>query len=173
MGSGREAALTSKVSSLFLERMVGAGCGEAEALSMLNDFTKERRIECSSTVDLLKIDPFCGEAVFFKSGAAPSFVLRDGKLFKIECESAPLGILDRVIAKSVNFKLRRGDVIIMLSDGAIQDGDSEAWLYEYLSGGVRFSGDLPTAAKEIATAAARRAKSPDDTTVGIVRIEAA
>jgi len=173
MGSGREAALTAKVSALFLERMLGAGCTERAALKLLNDFTKERKIECFSTVDLLKIDPFSGEAVFFKSGAAPSFVFRDGRLFRIECETTPVGILDRVSAKTVNFKLKAGDHIVMLSDGILPDYDNSAWLYELLSDRKTFDPCLPNAAKNIADAGRRHALRPDDATVGVVRIDKA
>ncbi|MBR0303767.1 MAG: SpoIIE family protein phosphatase, partial [Clostridia bacterium] len=141
MGSGREASLTSHVAAVFLERMIGAGCPEPTALSMLNDFTRERRIECFSTVDLLRIDPFCGEAVFFKSGAASSFVLRDGRLFCIDCETMPLGIVGKASPKSRSFALKEGDRIVMMSDGAMADEAGAARLCEYLVS-VRESNDL-------------------------------
>lgn len=173
MGSGREAALTSRAAATFLEKMIGAGCPEPSAFEMLNDFTRERRIECFSTVDLLKIDPYSGEASFFKSGGAPSFVMRNGKLFRIECESAPLGIIGHVSAKSVSFKVAEGDRIVMMSDGITPDGDDGAWFYDYLSDTRHFSGDLPEAARRLATAGVERRSRPDDATVGVIRIDAA
>lgn len=173
MGSGREAALTARASAVFLRRMLGAGCGEREALRLLNDFTRERSIECFSTVDLLKIDPYSGEALFVKSGAAPSFVYRAGKLFRIECSSSPIGILERVGAKTVKFSLEEGDVVVLVSDGALPDGDAESWLYEYLSDGKNLRGDPPAVAKRIAREASSRAASRDDTTVGVIRIDSA
>ena len=153
--------------------MLGAGCGEREALRLLNDFTRERSIECFSTVDLLKIDPYSGEALFVKSGAAPSFVYRAGKLFRIECSSSPIGILERVGAKTVKFSLEEGDVVVLVSDGALPDGDAESWLYEYLSDGKNLRGDPPAVAKRIAREASSRASSRDDTTVGVIRIDSA
>ena len=173
MGSGRDAALTAKAASVFLERMLRAGCPEETALDMLNDFTRERRIECFSTVDILKIDPFTGHAVFFKSGASASFILREGKLFKIECETAPVGILDRVVAKRVNFDLKEGDIVVMLSDGVLTDEKDSAWLYDVLSDRKRFFAPLPEAAKAIAEAGRCRASRPDDATVGVIRIDKA
>ena len=172
MGSGREASLTSHVAAVFLERMIGAGCPEPTAFSMLNDFTRERRIECFSTVDLLKIDPFSGEAVFFKSGAAASFVLRDGSLFRIECETMPLGIVGEAPPKSRSFSLRAGDRIVMMSDGAMTDEAETARLCEYLvySAGSR---DLSLTAKEIASLGTKDEGRCDDTTVGVVRIDLA
>ena len=173
MGSGGDAALTAKVSAIFLEKTVGAGCDIPTALEMLNDFARRRRLECSSTVDLLKIDPYAGDAVFYKCGAAPSFVLRGDRLFRIECEAAPLGILGRIVAKSVNFRLAPGDRIVMASDGVIPDDGDSAWFYDFLMGAGLPKKTLPDAAKAIAAEGRKRSGRPDDVSVGIVRIDAA
>lgn len=173
MGSGREAALTARVASVFLEKMLGAGCPVDTALELLNNFTRERRIECFSTVDLLRIDPFSGVASFVKSGAAPSFVLRRGKVFKIESDTAPVGILKDVSAKAASFELEAGDVIIMLSDGVIPEDESSLWLYDMMAGrGV--SGASPDeSARRIVEEAKKHCRRPDDATVGILKIDAA
>ena len=173
MGSGADAALTSHASAVFLRRMLGAGCGEREALRLLNDFTRSRRIECFSTVDLLRIDPYSGDALFVKSGAAPSFVRRGGRLFKIECEAAPVGIIDNPGAKTVKFRLEEGDVVVLVSDGALPDDEASSWLYDYLASGENLRGDPPAVAKRIAEASAARAARRDDTTVEVIRIEKA
>ena len=170
MGSGGDASVTAKVSCSFLKRMIGAGCPVPAALEALNNFTRERGLECFSTVDLLKIDPFSGRAVFYKSGAAPSFVLREGRLFKIECASSPLGILKQTAARSVTFSLREGDVVVMLSDGALPE-DGAAKIYELLSDRKNLSHDLPDAAKKIVSESRRFTSRPDDATAGVVRIE--
>ena len=172
MGSGGDAALTARVSALFLEKMVGAGCDVPTSLEMLNDFAKKRRLECSSTVDLLKVDPYSGEAVFYKCGAAPSFVLRGDRVFKIECEGSPVGILARIVAKSVTFRLDGGDRIVMVSDGVIPDDEETARFYDLLTGGLP-KRDLCEAAKAVALDSRKRCRRPDDATVGIVRIDAA
>ncbi len=171
MGSGRDAALTSHVSAIFLERLLSTGCTVASSLRMLNDFNRARKIECFSTVDLLKIDTFSGDAVFYKSGGAPSYIVREGRVFRIECDSTPLGIIDSPTLRTVNFKLRRGDAVVMLSDGASPDDDDAAWLFDRLTDTKRFAGSLPTLAKDIAAEAVKHAEHPDDTTVGIIRID--
>jgi len=171
MGSGSGAALTSGAASLFLERMLGAGCSELSALEALNNFTKERKMECFSTVDLLKIDPYSGEATFFKSGAAPSFVLRRGKLFRIESATAPIGILDGVSAKSVKFDLSEGDHVIMLSDGVLPDEDDSGWFYDFIADKKNIPSVLPEAAKKIFRVSRDHCRRRDDSTVGIIRID--
>lgn len=173
MGSGREAALTARISAVFLERMLRGGASAESSLVLLNNFTRERRIECFSTVDLFGVDLFSGKARFIKSGAAPSFVLRDGQLFRLECETMPLGILKELSAKAVDFELKTGDFIIMFSDGVMQEEENSAWFYDLLGAG-RFGGmSLSDIAKQIVTSARAHRERLDDTTVGIVKIEEA
>ena len=75
MGSGREAALTSGISAVFLEKLLMAGCPMKGALEMLNCFIRGSEGECFTTVDLMEADLLTGRARFIKSGAAPSFVI--------------------------------------------------------------------------------------------------
>ena len=56
MGSGREAAITSRLCCLFLEKMLSAGNQKSITLEMLNNFVRCKNIECHATVDLLEID---------------------------------------------------------------------------------------------------------------------
>ncbi len=170
MGSGRYAALTSGVSCVFLEKMIGAGCPVDTALMLLNNFTRERRIECSSSVDLLKIDPFGATASFIKSGAAPSFVLRENKLFRIDSDTPPVGILKKPFAKETKMRLRAGDRIVMMSDGAIPEDDGEAWLYDALTSPSFVGKDLNAGAKRAVEEAMKRRINADDCTVCIVKL---
>ena len=80
MGAGKEAALTSGLCSVFLEKMLRAGNRAGTSIRMLNNMICSREAnstrECSSTVDLLELDLMTGRGSFIKSGAAPSFVIR-------------------------------------------------------------------------------------------------
>ena len=64
MGSGREAALTSRICSLFLEKMLKAGNRCETSLKLLNSFMSEHdgraRSECSASVDLMELDLLSG-----------------------------------------------------------------------------------------------------------------
>lgn len=171
MGSGREAALTARIAAVFLERMLSAGCTPETALVLLNDFTRERRIECSSTVDLLKIDLFTGKAVFIKSGAAPSFVLRGGKLFKLECGTMPMGILKELSARSVEFDLEDGDTVIMISDGIMAEDLPPMWLYDLICDEEAEREPPFELAKRIAVESKKHAFRRDDATAGVLKIE--
>lgn len=169
MGSGSEAAFTAMTVTLFLERLLSAGVPMASALRITNSFLRERQIECSATVDVVELDLVRGGANFYKSGAAPSFVLRSGKLFKLRSRTIPIGILPSADAEAISFDVIPGDIIVMLSDGVTQNDEDCPWLYDTLCD-TRIT-NLTATAKRIAEEAERR--SADDVTVMLLRVEKA
>lgn len=169
MGSGSEAAFTAGTVTLFLERLLSAGVDISAALRITNSFLCERRIECSATVDVAQIDLVRGGASFFKSGAAPSFVLRSGNLFALRSKTVPIGILPSADAEGISFDVEEGDVIVMASDGVTRDSEDCPWLYDLFCD--ESITNLTAAAKRIAEEARRR--SGDDITVMLLRIERA
>ena len=86
-----QAAFTAGTVTLILERLLTAGVKIKNALALVNSFIRERRIECSATVDAMELDLIRGNCAFIKSGAAPSFVLRGGRLFKPRSRTVPIG----------------------------------------------------------------------------------
>ena len=137
MGAGREAALTSGLCSVFLEKMLRAGNRAATALRMLNNLILSRcpdsERECSSTVDLMELDLITGKASFIKSGAAPSFIVREGTVRRLQAGSAPIGIIRKLDAQTTEFDLHAGDTVVMVSDGILQDDPECEWLTAYLA----------------------------------------
>ena len=138
MGSGKEAALTSGLCSVFLEKMLRAGNRAATSLRMLNNMIASRAHdstkECSSTVDLLELDLMTGEGAFLKSGAAPSFVVRGKVVRRLQAGTVPLGILNTLDVQKTEFFLRAGDTVVMVSDGIVQGDEECEWLTSYLAG---------------------------------------
>ncbi len=132
MGSGKTAAATSRLSCVFLEKLLSAGTRKNVCLEMLNNLLLSKNDETFSTVDVLEIDKLNSTAHFLKAGAAPSFVLRNSKLYKISSETPPVGIIHSFCAEGTKFSLEKGDVIIMVSDGIIQNGDDDIWLSEMI-----------------------------------------
>ena len=171
MGSGKEAAITSKICSVFIERMLSAGNGRAITLEMLNGFIRSREgkgAECSATVDLAEIDLITGKACFIKSGAAPSFVLRSGNLYKLQSKTVPIGIMSEIDAEKIGFDLASGDVIIMLSDGIAESLEDGVWLANLLTYG--WEDDLNRMAEKILENAGTSNKRNDDMTVVLIRV---
>lgn len=136
MGAGVEAALTARLASTFLQKLLWASVRPETALRMLSDFLRLGRNgggeESSTTVDLLQIDEYTGKGVFFKCGAAPTYVKRGGSIFKLSANTVPLGILKESSAKRIEFQLFEGDIAVMISDGV--GGEEEClWLLDYLN----------------------------------------
>lgn len=138
MGCGREAALTSNLCSIFLEKMLRAGNRAGTSLKMLNNMLGSRASdstrECSSTVDLVEIDLVLSQAVFMKSGAAPSFVVRGGEVNRLQAGTAPIGIIRTLDVGSETFRLRPGDTIVLISDGILEHDPECLWISSYLEG---------------------------------------
>lgn len=136
MGSGADAALSSRIAAVFMEKILCAGGTCKTAIKMLNGFLRNKGggslHECSATLDLLETDLVHGAARLYKCGAAPTYVFRAGELFKLSSKTLPLGILGDIDIKKLRFDMKDGDVIIMVSDGVTQGREECAWLYDLL-----------------------------------------
>lgn len=117
--------IIDEVVSLPIERMVG--------LSMLNTlYNLEGYLDKYSTLDYLEINRSKKEAVFYKMGAASSYVFKQGKkLEKIENSSLPFGLEESSEEKVI--KLEDKDIIIMTSDGIIDNVIEEESFEKYIS----------------------------------------
>ncbi len=175
MGSGKEAAFTSRVCSMFLEKMLLAGNRSETSIKLLNSFMSERdggaRHESSATVDLLEFDLLDGRIAVIKSGAAPTFVLRSGNCFKLSARTVPLGIIDRPDSERLHFEIEPGDRVVMVSDGVTQSRDDCAWLIGLL-GDFGDTDDASRLARRISERA-RAEGSEDDITAVVIEIGAA
>ena len=173
MGTGREAALTSGLCAAFLEKLLSAGCPMRSALELLNCFVRGGEGECFATVDMMEADLYTGRARFIKSGAAPSFVIRNGRLYRIHSKTVPIGIMRALDAESVSFDLLEGDTVVMMSDGVCGSYEDCPWLFELLSNGLLKDEPPAAAAVRIARTAAEMTGRDDDITVCVLRVEAA
>ena len=175
MGSGREAAAVAEICTSFVGSMLKLGGMNEELLKTLNGFLCGRRegsaYECSATFDLMELDLISGETRFFKSGAAPSYVYRDGSLFKLRSCTMPIGILEQTDIKSFNLKLSVGDVVVMMSDGVTGGKDECPWLFDLLRQNIEGAGLERTA--DLILKYAIGHGSQDDISLVIMRIEAA
>ena len=127
MGSGGAAAVDSSMASGLISRLLSVGIGHDAALKMVNSALLIKSGEESlATIDVCSVDLFSGQADFYKAGAAPTYLLRDGKAGYIESTSLPAGILRGVSFEKSALKLREGDIIIMVSDGVTIAGGK--WL---------------------------------------------
>ena len=166
MGSGTRAADTASLTVSVLSALLAADVGKRVALALLNNVICSSDEECSVALDLLSLDLYEGRAGFLKSGAAASFVYRDGALFRIRSRTIPLGLLRIVDSEEASFEVRAGDVLVLLSDGVLGESEDGTWLKEILSRAE----DSKALAKGIVESAAARGSSHDDKTALVLRI---
>lgn len=127
MGSGKEAAASSRLTVTFLEKLMSVGAERGAALSLLNGFLAERDGECFATVDMFTADLFTGDGIMVKAGAAPSFILRGQSCKIVQSATFPAGIIGDMQPEQLSFKLKDGDIIVMISDGlADEDGSGNS-----------------------------------------------
>ena len=172
MGSGRDAALTSSICSVFLSKILSATDKCDISLDMLNAFLRNKgggsMHECSATVDLLQFDLITGKAQFYKGGAAPSYIYRDGSLFKLRSNTVPLGIIKELDTKKIAIDTSEGDIIVMVSDGVTQSKEECPWLFDLLKANVKTE-----SLASIADMIVKRAKyegSADDISVVVMKV---
>ena len=173
MGSGRDAAVTSELCAGFLNKMLCVSVPTKNTVSLLNTFLRARNKrstrECAATVDLCRIRLDTGYAEFYKSGAAPTYVFRDGSLFKLGARTMPIGILKELdMAKNTSTVLP-GDVIVMVSDGVTEGREECPELFEFIR--TRIATHSPSQLSDAIMSYSRHRKISDDASVVVLKIE--
>ena len=123
MGTGLGAAQDGTTAAGLLRQMLVAGFPADHALESLNSLLALRGTAGAVTVDLAELRLDTGIACVFKWGAAPSWVLTRGGAQKIGTATPPPGLNageNRMAAEKLS--LRRGEVLILLSDGVDGEG---------------------------------------------------
>ena len=156
--------MTSRLLRQFLE----AGIQPEAALKTLNSALALRGEETGSfaTIDLLTLQRETGEAVFYKYGAAPSYLKRLGAVRRITGTALPAGLRETPAPPDVTrLRLEGGSFAVLISDGVADAGNDE-WLQNFLAG---WSGEDPQAlAGAILTECRRRGPLTDDCAVQAV-----
>lgn len=170
MGTGSRAAIDSAFTCEALCNLLKSGLDVKTSASAVNcAMLMKSTDESLATVDLLIADPILSTIKIYKCGAAPSFILKNGKTSILEAESAPMGILDNVDMVQSEISVSPGDIFLLVSDGVAQ----EHW--GWIPGEMKsFRQESPTViAKHILQCAVDRAmgKRPDDMTVIAVVVD--
>lgn len=125
MGSGGEAKYESTAACRLLTSFLKSGIGIKTALGILNSsMCLNMENEMYSTIDLLCVDLYSGEAQMYKIGSASTLVLNGGEIRNIASSSVPIGILSDIRLDKKTVALKEGDIILMMSDGITEAGCS-------------------------------------------------
>ena len=166
MGSGEEARRESAMTCRLLRQFLEADIAPEAALTTLNSAMALRGAETGSftTVDLCVLRG--DEATFYKFGAAPSYLKKNGSVRRITGSSLPVGLRGTPAAPDITTAtLEPGSFAVMVSDG-VADPSRDEWLQDLLAG---WNGDDPqTLANLILSESIRRERLQDDCAVQVL-----
>ena len=166
MGTGGRAAVDGTMACGIMERLVKAGIGFDAALRVVNSaLLAKSGDESLSTMDVATLDLFTGEAELLKAGAPTTVFRREGRAVPADLPGLPVGILNESRFAKTADTLASGDLLVMLSDGALSSGPE--WLCALVEA---WSGSLPQELAEeiVAQAIARRKDGRDDDITALV-----
>ena len=172
MGTGGRAAVDGAMASGLMERLLKAGFGYDCALRLVNSSLLFKSTDESlATIDIASIDLFTGQVDLYKVGAAPTVLRRGGRTGKAQSTSLPAGILRDIGFDKAAVTLKQGDIVLLLSDGAVNDGTD--WICAELEA---FKGENAQQLSEKIAHSARRRRTDgheDDITVVAAILEKA
>ncbi len=164
MGTGGRAAVDGAMAAELMTRLIKAGFTYDCALKLLNSsMLFKSSDESLATLDIASIDLYTGNVRFYKAGAAPTVIRRNGSCGKAESNSLPIGILENVRFDTAKIRLKENDIIVLLSDGATANGTD--WIKSEIE---CFGGDSAQKLAEILCKTAKtrqNSDSNDDVTV--------
>ena len=159
MGTGLGAADESRTATALLQSLLEAGFPAEYALRSLNSLCALRDRAGAVTVDLLQIRLDSGRCSLYKWGASPSYLLGLGGAEKFGIAGPPPGLSVQQTRETVSrLSLRRGEALLLLSDGAA--GEEIPRLWEQMKD-----------AGELAAELIAQTDGQDDATAVLVRLE--
>ena len=85
-----------------------------------------------ATLDVSILDLYNGKMEFFKNGACPTYIKRNGNTEILKSISLPTGILSNIDLVEYDYELQDGDIIVMCTDGVIESSNEftnkELWI---------------------------------------------
>ena len=156
----------------LLEQFLRAGMEPEEALRTLAGALALQGEETGSftTIDLLRLDLFSGNASVYKFGAAPTYVKKGNTVTRVTSATLPAGLAPGggSVPDLSRFQLGPGDCVLMVTDGVAGTG-GDVWLRERLRS---FDGASPKdIARILIDESTRRGGGEDDRTAILLRMD--
>ena len=127
MGVGKLAKEESSFTLKLLKSILETGMDLRNGIMLINSLLKvKNRFDMYATLDLVSVNKRNLKSHFFKNGAMHSYIYSniENKLIEVNSSSLPIGIIDNVSSYDFSFKLKKGDYIIMFSDGIKEEINS-------------------------------------------------
>lgn len=167
MGCGGRAAVDSTMAAGIAARLWQADFTPAAILQTVNAaLLVKSREESLATLDVAVVDTHTGRLDLYKAGAAATLLRSGTRVSRLEHTGLPLGILPEVGFAYSRDTLSEGDVLLMISDGALCGG--MAAVEELLAA---HEGDMQSLAQAVVRSAAEaEGDHPDDITAVALRL---
>ena len=163
MGTGSRARVDSTMACSVLSKLLKSGVALSAALETVNTVLMVKSADESfATLDICKIDLNSGECAVYKAGASTTYIKSSDRLIRASLSSPPAGTGGRLTVPAQRFSVGKGDVIVMMTDGAVPD---EHWLSRELSKPAE-----PDALSERIAKAARAAENGRSDDISVVAI---
>lgn len=131
MGTGSRARVDSAMACSVLSKLLKSGVALSAALETVNTVLMVKSADESfATLDICRIDLNTGECAVYKAGAATTYIKSSDRLIRASLSSPPAGTGGKLTVPAQKFSVRKGDVIVMMTDGVNPD---EQWLSRELS----------------------------------------
>ena len=134
-GSGSIASKGSSTIINMLEKLLSSGFDEKKAVEIINSVIKLKgdnkfKLEKDSYIFDLKT----GEAEFIKLGAAPTYIVQNGKITTISNINIPIGLVKETDYIPILKKLNNNDIVVQITDGVIPENinSNDNFLTKYL-----------------------------------------
>lgn len=163
MGTGSRARVDSAMACSVLSKLLKSGVALSAALETVNTVLMIKSADESfATLDICKIDLNTGECAVYKAGASTTYIKSSDRLIRASLSSPPAGTGGKLTVPAQKFSVRKGDVIVMMTDGAAPD---EHWLSRELSKPTE-----PDALSERIARAARAAENGRGDDISVVAV---
>ena len=124
MGSGFKAYQESKNTLNMIDKITEFEINTSTSINILNTFySLKETFDIYATLDLITINKSTSEAILYKMGSSNTYHITDNQIKTIFNENLPFGISDLI--KYEKIKLKPNDVIIISSDGIIDNIEKE------------------------------------------------
>lgn len=175
MGHGEAAAIASGQTAELLRLCLDAGYSMQQTVKAVNGMMLMGSCgERFTTVDLLTVDLWTGQAMLKKLGAACSWLQQKDELTLMTGDALPIGILESVQSGEQVVRLAVGDTLVLMTDGVEEAFADRALLREAVLQALQ-EDEIARAAENLLFAARIAAgdRADDDQTVLVLRICAA
>ena len=167
MGHGKEASEVSKEVINVFDKLIKSGVESKSAAGIVNAVIKlKEKSNFGTTIDITIIDSEKEIMSIIKMGAAPTYILSEGKVEMVNQKNMPVGIVDKPDIFVIEIPIKKGMFIINISDGL----DNEQ-TKKYINSISKKNLDLIPKEKIMESILDKTQLNKDDCTVIVTKIE--